>query len=80
MSEPKFSTEELEYIKGWQEASLPEIRHRCSRITTGLIHNLTWLSVHAEATFEKVLLTIEQYDTSLRDTILHEVMCNLAGV
>lgn len=80
MSKQNFSAEELEYINGWQEASLPEIRHRCSRITTGLIHNLTWLSVHAEDTFERVLSLIEQYNTSLRDTILHEVMCNLAGV
>lgn len=80
MNKQEFNTEELEYIEGWQKASLPEIRHRCHRITTSLIHNLTWLSIHAEDTFERILLVIEQYDASLRDKILHEIMCNIAGV
>ena len=80
MENINLTVEELEYIKGWQEASLSEINRRCTSITTGLIHNLTWLSVHAEGTFERVLLALEQHNQSLHNIILHEVMCNLAGV
>lgn len=69
-----------DYLDSWRVTDKEIIERFDKGITPNLIHNLTTMSVSDERLFNHVLEVLSKYDKLKAEMIMHEVMCNLAGV
>lgn len=69
-----------EYIKSWQVSDKQILDRFKNGLNYNLIYNLTTLSIRDEELFNHILHVLKQFNLELSNQLLHEVMCNLAGV
>lgn len=69
-----------EYIKSWQVSDEQILDRFKNGLTYNLVYNLTTLSVRDENLFKHILQVLKQNNSEMSNQLLHEVMCNLAGV
>ena len=69
-----------DYLDSWRVTDKEIIERFNKGITSNLIHNLTTMSVSDETLFNHVIDVLGRNDKSKADMVMHEVMCNLAGV
>ena len=69
-----------DYLDSWRVTDTEIIERFNKGISSGLVHNLTTMSVSDEHLFSHLLEVLSKHDKSKADMVMHEVMCNLAGV
>ncbi len=69
-----------DYLDSWRVADKDIIERFNKGITSNLIHNLTTMCVSDETLFNYVIDVLSKHDKQKAEIIIHEVMCNLAGV
>lgn len=69
-----------EYIKSWQVSDEQILDRFKNGLNYNLVYNLTTLSVRDENLFKHILQVLRQNNLEMSNQLLHEVMCNLAGV
>lgn len=69
-----------EYIKSWQVSDKQILDRFKNGLNYNLVYNLTTLSVRDGNLFKHILWVLRQNNLEMSNQLLHEVMCNLAGI